>query len=416
MNKSTAMKRLINDPRGGHAMPKIEVAIRNAGIFKAFKSKSGIQANFNEQLIDLKEEFSLTRAQKEGLDIARGPVDDIPIFENKEVVSFFSQYLDLDSSLNITIEKNQRLSHHSKLVNKRNIILLEKLNNFRLINKSLEEINGNLPKEGYLLGSFETFTVRAKKRLFCNVPVLNHICASLDFIFNRVCPKLPYIKKVYFYITKGKNRLLSKAEALGRLVSCGFEIVDITDIDDVNYFIVKKVKEPSYDMNPSYGPLFKMRRVGKNGKLIGVYKFRTMHPYSEYLQDYVLKLNGYSETGKPADDFRLVPWGKFLRKYWLDELPQLINVFKGELKFVGIRPVSERYLQDIPADIRTLRLSQKPGCIPPYVSLNRRASVESVLQAEKEYLLEKVKNPYFTDTKYFFKAMSNILFRGKRSA
>ena len=48
-----------------------------------------------------------------------------------------------------------------------------------------------------------------------------------------------------------------------------------------------------------------------------------MHPYSEYLQDYILKLNGYSETGKPANDFRLVPYGKFLRRYWIDELPQL---------------------------------------------------------------------------------------------
>ena len=200
------------------------------------------------------------------------------------------------------------------------------------------------------------------------------------------------------------------------MVSCGFEIVEVKEINDINYFVVKKVKEPAYDMNPSYGPLFKMRRVGKNGKIIGVYKFRTMHPYSEYLQDYVLKLNGYGSNGKPADDFRLVPWGKFLRRYWLDELPQLINVLKGELKLVGARPVSQRYFQDIPADIQKLRLEQKPGCIPPYVALNRQGSVESVLAAEKEYLLEKKSNPYFTDSRYMFQAVINIMFRGKRSA
>ena len=179
----------------------------------------------------------------------------------------------------------------------------------------------------------------------------------------------------------------------------------------MDFGLAKKVKEPAYDMSPSYGPLSKMKRIGKNGKIIGVYKFRTMHPYSEYLQDYILKLNGYSETGKPANDFRLVPYAKYLRRYWIDELPQLINLFKGELKLVGCRPVSQRYFEDIPREIQELRLTQKPGCIPPYVALNRIGSVESVLQAEKEYLEEKIRKPFFTDTKYFFKALYNIFIK-----
>ncbi len=141
-----------------------------------------------------------------------------------------------------------------------------------------------------------------------------------------------------------------------------------------------------------------------------------MHPYAEYLQDYILSLSGYSETGKPANDFRLTPWGGFFRRYWLDEIPQLINVLKGEMKLVGVRPISERYFKDIPADLQELRLKQKPGCIPPYVALNRKGSVETVLQAEREYLLEKEKHPYFTDTRYFFMAIFNIVFRRKRSA
>ena len=224
------------------------------------------------------------------------------------------------------------------------------------------------------------------------------------------------MNKIYFITTKGKNRLLSKAESLGRLVSCGFDILDYKVINGLHYFAVKKIKEPAFDMSPSYGPLFKMKRVGKNGKIIGVFKLRTMHPYSEYLQDYVLNLNGYAETGKPANDFRLVPYGKLLRRYWLDEFPQLINLIKGELKLVGCRPVSQRYLQDIPEEIRNLRLTQKPGCIPPYVALNRKSSITSVLEAEKEYLEEKIRNPYFTDTKYFFKALYNIVIKNKRSA
>jgi len=335
----------------------------------------------------------------------------------EEKFNFFQQFTDVTSYDSLVVPKEKDLLNYSSdYIKINNIVLLDKINNFRKINKKFEDANDKLPMGGIFMGSFETFNSRIRKSFFCRVPVLRNLCSSVHFFVHRVCPKLPYIKKAYFFFTKGKNRLLSKAEALGRLVSCGFDILDYKEIDGVYYFASIKIKQPSYDMNPSYGPLFKMRRVGKNGKIIGVYKFRTMHPYSEYLQDYILKLNGYAESGKPANDFRLVPWGKFLRRYWLDELPQLINVFKGELKLVGARPVSQTYFNDIPKDIQELRLTQKPGCIPPYVALNRKSSVSSVLESEKEYLKDKIKNPYFTDTKYFFSAIFNIFFKGKRSA
>lgn len=339
----------------------------------------------------------------------------IVLGSNEKAYSFLRKYLNISPFKNLVLEKGQKLSSSSSINKIKNIIVLEKLNNFRKINKQLEEYNSKLSNGEHLIGCFETFNSRPKNT-FQKLPVIGKLYDAFEFLFKRVFPKLPYINKLYLFITKGKNRLLSKAEALGRLVSCGFDIVDFKSIDGVYYFVAKKVSEPSFDMNPSYGPLFKMRRVGKDGKIIGVYKFRTMHPYSEYLQDYIVKLNGYSESGKPANDFRIVPWAKFLRKYWLDELPQLINLFKGDLKLVGARPVSLGYFKEIPKDIQDLRLTQKPGCIPPYVALNRKSSVESVLSAEREYLLEKQKNPYTTDTKFFFNAISNIFFKGKRSA
>ena len=333
----------------------------------------------------------------------------------QEAFDYYNSFFNVSSGDNLVISKGKFLSNYSNFNKVTNVIFLDKVNNFRLINKQLEEVNTKIPNGGILMGNFETFNDRAERIRIYHTPFKN-IYFGFEFVFKRVMPKLPYLKKAYFFVTKGKNRLLSKAEALGRLVSCGFDIVDVKKIDGVHYFVAKKVKEPTFDMSPSYGPLFKMRRVGKNGKIIKVYKFRTMHPYSEYLQDYVLKINGYAETGKPANDFRLVPWGKFLRRYWLDELPQLINLVKGDLKLVGCRPVSQRYFQDIPKDVQELRLTQKPGCIPPYVALNRSGSIDSVLNAEKEYLKEKIKNPYFTDTKYFMKAIFNIVFKHKRSA
>jgi lipopolysaccharide/colanic/teichoic acid biosynthesis glycosyltransferase len=335
---------------------------------------------------------------------------------NVEVYNFFKSYIDVFSAKNLVIRRGEKLSTYSSFNRIENVIVLDKINNFRQINKHLEEVNCKLVNGGLLMGCFETFTARAQKKTIYNIPILKELYFGFEFIFKRVFPKLPYLKKIYFYVTKGKDRLLSKAEALGRLVSCGFDIIEYKVIDGIHYFTAMKVKEPAYDMSPSYGPLFKMRRVGKNGKIIGVYKLRTMHPYSEYLQDYVLKLNGYSETGKLANDFRLVPYGKFLRRFWIDEIPQVINLIKGDLKIVGVRPVSQSYFDNIPKEIQELRLTQKPGCIPPYVALNRPSSVESVLQSEKEYLKEKIVNPYTTDIKYFVRAIYNILFKGKRSA
>lgn len=329
---------------------------------------------------------------------------------------FFSGFVDVEASDTLIVSTTNTFNILNYNNNVNAIINLSRSNDIRFLNKFFEAVNFKLSNDDFFISCFETFTARRKRKKIGRIPIARSFYFAFEFIFMRVFPKLPFFKKFYFYFTRGRNRLLSKAEVLGRLASCGFEIVDYESFNGLMYVVAKKTGEPAFNMNPSYGPLYKMPRMGKNGKIIGVYKFRTMHPYAEYLQDYILKVHGYAETGKPANDFRLTPWGLFLRKYWLDELPQLINVLKGDLKLVGVRPISERYFQDIPKDLQELRLTQKPGCIPPYVSLDRKSSVESVLQAEREYLQEKIKRPYSTDTRYFFKALFNIVFRRKRSA
>ena len=86
-----------------------------------------------------------------------------------------------------------------------------------------------------------------------------------------------------------------------------------------------------------------MKRVGKNKELIEVYKFRTMHSYSQYLQDYVYEKNKLDHSGKLTNDFRVNFWGRLFRSAWLDELPMLMNVFKGDMKWVGVRPLTEHF-------------------------------------------------------------------------
>lgn len=292
----------------------------------------------------------------------------------------------------------------------------KRINQIRFINQHFEYINKTILLGESYFGHFETFTAK-KNRLWINkIPLLRTIYFFFDFIFNRVFPKIKYINNIYFLFTKGKNRLLSKAEVLGRLIANGFEIELFRNIDGICYFRVKKVSEITQKASSSYGLIFKMKRIGKNGKLFDVYKFRTMHPFSEYLQDYIVKKHGLNEKGKISRDFRLTPWGKWMRKYWIDEIPQLLNLLRGQMKLVGVRPVSQSYFNSLPEDLQLLRTKFKPGCIPPYVALNYPSSFDEVVKAERIYLEMKIKQPYLTDLKFFFYALINIFLKGKRSS
>jgi lipopolysaccharide/colanic/teichoic acid biosynthesis glycosyltransferase len=163
-----------------------------------------------------------------------------------------------------------------------------------------------------------------------------------------------------------------------------------------------------------YSWLIKLPRTGKYGKRIFVYKLRTMQPYSEYIQDYVIEKNGLNEDGTIRNDFRITKIGKFLRKYWLDELPMLLNFFKGDLKLIGFRPLSDTMLNAYPADFVPIRNNYKPGLIPPYY-IDKPDSFEDLIKSEKNYIQKYSKNGFITDIIYFNKFLIAILFKGVRS-
>lgn len=238
----------------------------------------------------------------------------------------------------------------------------------------------------------------------------------LHYGFHRVFSKLSTTKRLYsIFFPKGPF-LFSKAEALGRMVYAGFEIESIVDTGEmleVNLIASEALKRAH---KPSTGLIFSMPRVGKGGKMINVYKLRTMHPYSEFLQGYMVKTNGYSKTGKPADDFRVTKWGLTLRKYWLDEVPQLLNILLCQIKIMGVRPVSKTYFDTIPEDLKRKRLRHKPGMIPPYVSLNVGGNVEDVLKAELQYLNDIEAKGLKGELSYLFRALKVILTGRKTSA
>jgi lipopolysaccharide/colanic/teichoic acid biosynthesis glycosyltransferase len=191
-------------------------------------------------------------------------------------------------------------------------------------------------------------------------------------------------------------------------------MVDETDIDGKLYFAAKKRKQPVFDENPTYGPFIKLPRIGKDGKIINVYKLRTMHPFAEYIQDYIYANHNLQNGGKFCNDFRITTLGKIFRKFWLDEIPMMINLVKGEMKLVGVRPLSEHYFSLYHETLQKKRIQFKPGLIPPYYA-DLPETLEEIQESEMRYLEAYEKHPWLTDWRYFWQAVFNILFRRKRS-
>ena len=295
----------------------------------------------------------------------------------------------------------------------RAIINLHRINDVRHLNEFFETAYSKLADNGHFILCVETLTQR-RERILAKYPrIVSTPYFVANFAVKRVLPKLSLTKQLYFGVTKGRNQLLSRAESLGRLYACGFEVLELRHIDHLLFIVARKAKAPARDTEPSYGPIFRMKRVGYMGRPIHVYKLRTMYPYSEYLQEYVYRNSALKQSGKLNDDFRLTRWGRILRRYWIDELPMLINLFSGQLKLVGVRPLSQHYESLYPEQLREKRRRVLPGLVPPYYA-DMPKSFEEILASEQRYLEAYEKRPLLTDLRYLSRVARNIL-SGARS-
>ena len=294
------------------------------------------------------------------------------------------------------------------------IINLKRINDVRHLSPFLQTANAKLPKNGYYITRVETKNQRIQNIKSRFPWPLDWMFIFIDFFFHRVMPKTPFTRRVYFWATKGHNRALTLSETLGRLISCGFAIADHKEIDGYTWIAARKEQAPLYGEKPTFGMIVKLRRVGMDGKLINVYKLRTMHPFSEYIQEYVYLNNNLKEGGKLDNDFRITSWGRVMRKLWIDELPMIWNLLKGEMKLVGVRPLSLHYFHLYPEDVQRLRISARPGLVPPFYA-DLPKTFEEIVESERRYLLAYKKQPLRTDIRYFFMAVRNIVFKRARS-
>lgn len=153
---------------------------------------------------------------------------------------------------------------------------------------------------------------------------------------------------------------------------------------------------------------FKHKRIGKNGKEIYLYKFRSMVPNAEELIKKFTpeQMKEFKENFKLENDPRITKIGKILRKTSLDELPQLINILKGDLSIIGPRPVIEEELKKYGNNKEKL-LSVTPG-LTGYWAANGRSNTtyEQRMQMELFY----VDNISFKmDLKVFIKTILSVI-------
>lgn len=319
----------------------------------------------------------------------------------------------IDSELNFLLKSYDDISVLRK--NSKVFIDSELVNNYRYANKFFIGVNQNLSKNGFYIGKFISNSRRKKKIIDTYPRYLSKLIIIFDILIHRIIPKLRIFEKIYFYVTKGKNRSFSKAEVFGRLHYCGFKIISEKKFGIFNYFICKKHKNPEKSKTPSYRFLIKLQRFGLNGKIFNVYKLRTMHPYSEYLQKYIYEKHRLKESGKIKNDFRISSFAKFLRRYWIDEIPMIYNLLKGDIKLFGVRPISKQYFEMYPEDLKKIRIKHKPGFIPPYYA-DMPKSFDEIMDSEFNYLKKYNINPIYTDFIYLSRALKNVILRGIRSS
>ena len=125
-----------------------------------------------------------------------------------------------------------------------------------------------------------------------------------------------------------------------------------------------------------------------------------------------MRLHDLRDGGKFKNDFRITSWGAICRKIWLDELPMLMNYFQGDMKLVGVRPLSKQYFELYRKDVQERRIKYKPGLIPPFYA-DMPCDLDAIQASELKYLDSFDKHPFFTDFSYFWKS-AGIYCSGKR--
>ena len=154
-------------------------------------------------------------------------------------------------------------------------------------------------------------------------------------------------------------------------------------------------------------PFYVQMRTGKNGRKFKMYKFRSMYKDAEKRRAELLSQNeADGPIFKIANDPRVTKVGRFIRKTSIDELPQLLNILKGDMTIVGPRPLPT-YEQDDCNEYQNQRLLVKPG-LTCYTALDKHSEddFDNWIELDLKYIRER---GLLTDLKIIFKTVGVVL-------
>lgn len=341
-------------------------------------------------------------------------VELLPDLVSEQFLQFLKKRVPLeDEALNV-LDSAEILSVFH-LENKKCFLLLERFNKVKEFNLFLAIANSKLNHNGLLVGSFETKNARKRRILSSSFGGWNYVLYGYDYLYKRFLPGFYLTSSLFSMFYTKTDRVFSKTEMYGRLYCAGFEFVEDCKINGTTWFVFRKTGKPRRYEEKFAGSLIGLSRIGKNGKIFTEYKFRTMYPYSEYLQSYMIRNNKLREGGKINRDIRVTRIGTTLRRLWLDELPQFINLLKGDIKLVGVRPLSTHFFSLYRPELQQLRIKYKPGILPPFYA-DMPKTLEEIQDSEMTYLqLCEEKGVLRTDISYLIRILKNILFKKARS-
>lgn len=163
-----------------------------------------------------------------------------------------------------------------------------------------------------------------------------------------------------------------------------------------------------YIDSPGASPIFSQTRVGRDGKEFSFYKFRSMRPDAEACLEELLEYNEMEgPTFKMKEDPRITRVGKFIRRASIDELPQLVNILKGDMSIVGPRPGLPREVEQYD-DYARQRLLVQPGLTCYWQIQRDRNSLtfDEWVDLDVKYIRER---SFRTDWKIIIKTFAAVL-------
>lgn len=290
------------------------------------------------------------------------------------------------------------------------------LSYIRHLNLLLNAYNDVLDQGDYLWCHTRTSALKRQALMNACPGIRGKLWSIHYYIWHRMCSKMFFTRWFYMAVTKGENRSMPRSEILGRMCRAGFEIIDERFSMGEFYILGRKVNEPRRAKARNYGMIIRLGRVGYKGKVIKVYKFRSMYAYSEYLQPYMMEHEGLAKGGKYYNDYRINFWGRLFRNRKIDELPMIFNVLRGEMKLVGVRPLSHAYFNLYTPEMQQLHISVKPGLLPPFYYEDKTpVTLDDIQESEKRYIEAYHEHPFRTDWRYFWGIIGNLVFKRKRS-